>query len=365
MYNVNKAMKRTIKIGNRSIGEGHPLYFIADIAANHDGVLGRALKLIELAKEAGADAAKFQNFQAAKIVSKKGFESMARERSSHQAAWKKPVFEVYRDASIPFSWTASLKKKCDQVGIEYFTSPYDFESVDQVDPYVNVYKIGSGDITWPEMIEYIAKKGKPVMIAAGASTMADVSRAMKTLKKITKDIVLMQCNTNYTASLENFKYINLNVLAAFRKKFPDVVLGLSDHTPGHATVLGAITLGATVFEKHFTDDNNRTGPDHKFAMNPTSFRDMIERANELRLALGNGVKKVEENERDTVVVQRRALRYAKDLAKGHRLVRGDLSPLRPCPDNGIPPYKIQNVVGKTLKKDVRSDDLVTTGDFKG
>src|SRR3989339_1093935 len=120
---------KTITVGKRKIGEGENLYFIADIAANHDGDLQRALKLIELAKEAGADAAKFQNFVARKIVSRNGFESLGGQLS-HQAKWKKPVYEVYQDASLPREWTAKLKHKCDEVGIEYFTSPYDFETVD-------------------------------------------------------------------------------------------------------------------------------------------------------------------------------------------------------------------------------------------
>ncbi len=179
-----------IKIGDRLIGEGEPPYFIADIAANHDGSLERAFKLIELAKQAGADAAKFQNFQAPKIVSRKGFESLGKQLS-HQAKWKKTVFEVYQDASIPFKWIAKLKEKCDEVGIEYFTSPYDFESVDMVDSYVNIYKIGSGDITWPGILEYIAKKDKPVMLATGASTMEDVKRGIKVLSPFTKYIVLI------------------------------------------------------------------------------------------------------------------------------------------------------------------------------
>src|SRR5687767_960686 len=126
-------------IGDRTVGPNHRPYFIADIGANHDGSLDRAFKLIELAKLAGADAAKFQNFQASKIVSRFGFENL-RSRLSHQSKWKKSVYEIYEDASIKKDWTIRLKEKCDEVGIEYFTSPYDFESVDDVNPFVNVYK---------------------------------------------------------------------------------------------------------------------------------------------------------------------------------------------------------------------------------
>jgi sialic acid synthase SpsE len=352
---------KQFQIGNHWVGEGKPLYFIADIAANHDGDLDRAYKLIELAKESGAHAAKFQNFKAAKIVSRHGFEKMGKQ-VSHQANWKKSVYEVYESASISYDWTAKLKAKCDEVGIEYFTSPYDFESVDHVDPFVKVYKIGSGDITWPEMIRYIASKKKPVLIATGASTQEDVERAMKTLQASTKQIVLMQCNTNYTASSENFKYINLNVLKDYATRYPDVILGLSDHTSGHATIVASVALGARVFEKHFTDDNNRNGPDHKFAMNPKAWQEMVVTANEAYLALGDGVKRIEENEKETAIVQRRALRFSQNLQAGHVLKADDLFPLRPIPQDALPPYEISHLVGKKLIKDVQADDYIRKED---
>jgi N-acetylneuraminate synthase len=348
---------QNIKIGERTIGDGKPLYFIADIGANHDGDLDRAYTLIELAKQAGADAAKFQNFQAAKIVSKKGFESLGGQLS-HQSSWKKSVYETYQDASVPSEWTDKLKTKCQEVGIEYFTSPYDYEAVDLADAYVNVYKIGSGDITWLDIIEHIAKKGKPVILATGASTMEDVERAMDAIRKYTDQIVLMQCNTNYTADPENFRFINLNVLKSFREKYPDVILGLSDHTPGHATVLGAIALGARVFEKHFTDDNSREGPDHKFAMNPTSWKDMVDRSNELYFALGDGIKVVEGNEKESAKLQRRAIRAKYDLEVGHMLSLSDLEFLRPITEEGLPPYRANEIIGKKIERPVKQGEEI-------
>jgi sialic acid synthase SpsE len=352
-----------ITIGKRNFDQKGPLYFIADIGANHDGDLDRALRLIELAKEAGADAAKFQNFKAEKIVSKSGFSNMG-GKLSHQANWKKPVFEIYQDASISQDWTPILRKKCDEVGIDYFTSAYDFDSVDHVDPYVNVFKIGSGDITWTDIIQYTAKKGKPVIVATGASSMEDVERAMQALQKETKKIVLMQCNTNYTGSADNFKYIHLNVLKAFARKYPDVILGLSDHTTGHATVLGAITLGATFIEKHFTDDNSRSGPDHAFAMNPQTWRDMVDRSNELFLALGTEEKKIEDNEKQTVLVQQRGLRYTKDLKAGHIITEADLFPLRPYQADGLYPYEKGKIIGKKLIQDVTEDQYTSLKDLQ-
>lgn len=346
------------KIGNKKLGSAHPTYFIADVAANHDGDLERAKALIYLSKEAGADAAKFQNFQAAKIVSRHGFETL-QGKLSHQAKWKKSVFEVYQDASINPDWTPILKETCDKAGIEYFTSPYDFESIDKVDPYVQVYKIGSGDITWPEILDYIAQKGKPVLLAAGASDLDDVERAVKRLRKYCNHLVLMQCNTNYTGSTENFRYVNLNVLKLFAKLYPDLVLGFSDHTPGHSAVLGAVALGARVIEKHFTDDNDRIGPDHPFAMNPRTWREMVERTRELEAALGDGVKRIEENETQSAVIQRRGLRATRALTPGMVLKHTDLEPLRPIPAEGVPPYCLEELVGKELEVGLAVGEHIT------
>ena len=347
-----------MKIGNSIIGGNKELYFIADIGANHDGDINRAFELIKLAKESGADAAKFQNFQASKIVSKYGFENLGTSLS-HQKNWKKSVFEVYEDASISKDWTKLLKEKCDEIGIDYFTSPYDFDSVDSVDPYVKVYKIGSGDITWHEIIEHICKKGKPVLLATGASKLVDVEKAMKIVQNYTDDIVLMQCNTNYTASLDNFKYVNLNVLKLYSKMYPSVTLGLSDHTAGHATVLGSIAFGARVIEKHFTDDNLREGPDHKFAMNPQSWREMVDRSYELFYSLGDGVKRIEENEKDAAIVQRRCLRATRDLQMGDIITDEDMESLRPMPVDSLAPYERDEIIGKKLVVDIQKGQHFT------
>ncbi len=335
-------------IDGRHIGEKYPTYFIADIAANHDGNLERAKELIYKAKEAGADAAKFQHFRAENIVSDVGFKSLG-NRQSHQASWHKSVVEVYRDASVSTDWTEALKATCDKVDITFFTSPYDFNLVDHIDPFVPAYKIGSGDITWIEMIERIASKQKPYILASGASTTDDVVRAVNAALVINPQLALLQCNTNYTGNIENLRYVQLNVLKTYRSMYPSMILGLSDHTPGHATVLGAVALGARIIEKHFTDDSRRIGPDHKFSMDPMSWRDMVDRTRELEAALGSGLKKIEDNELQTVILQRRALRLVCDLPAGHLLTREDLTVLRPAPVGSLLPYEIGEVLGRTLR----------------
>lgn len=350
-----------LHIRDRTIGPGSPTYFIADIAANHDGSLDRAVRLIHLAAQAGAEAVKFQNFRAPHIVSEQGFAAMPQQ--SHQAAWKKSVFQVYREASLPWEWTQQLLQTCREAHVHYLSAPYDLEAVDFLEPYLDAYKIGSGDITWIEEIEAIARKQKPILLATGASDNADVTRAVDAILPINPQLLLMQCNTNYTGDAENFRYVNLRVLATYAEQFPDLVLGLSDHTPGHTTVLGAVTLGACAIEKHFTDDRTREGPDHGFALDPDSWREMVDRTRELEHALGDGIKRVEPNEQQTVLIQRRCLRAARDLPKGSILGRADVEPLRPSQRDGIFPYQTETVLGRVLLRDVARGDALRLSDF--
>lgn len=348
MSNVGKNPVFLI-IAGRKIGLSYPTYFIADIAANHDGSVARAKRLMFLAKKAGADAAKFQHFIAEKIVSDYGFASL-RRKISHQAKWKKSVFKIYREASVPWEWTPQLADYARKIRIDFFSAPYDLGAIDMLDSYVPAYKIGSGDINWLESLEKIAKKKKPILLATGAATIRDVEYAVKHILKFNKKLCLMQCNTNYTGNLDNFKYINLNVLKTYAKKFPRLVLGLSDHTPGHATVLGAVALGARVIEKHFTDDRSRIGPDHIFSLDPSSWREMVDRVRELEQAMGDGTKWIEENEKETVIIQRRCCRAARDLKSGKILERYDIDILRPARPGSFRPDELNKIIGKRLRK---------------
>ena len=347
-----------MKIGNRELGPQSPTYFIADVAANHDGVLDKALELMTLAKDAGADAAKFQHFRADHIVSDKGFRELGTQQS-HQSSWSKSVYEVYRDASLPWEWTKPLADHAQSIGIDFFTSPYDLEAIDFVDEFVPAYKVGSGDITWLEAIDHMASKGKPILLATGASTLEEVQRAVATVARHGVPYSVMQCNTNYTGVVENLHHIHLNVLNTYREEFPEAILGLSDHTHGDVTVLGAVAMGARVVEKHFTDDVTHEGPDHHFSMTPATWSDMVERTRELEAALGSGDKVIADNEQETVVIQRRGLRFARDMSAGEVIQASDLVALRPATPGIITPDAVDSVVGKTLRDDVVFHDIVT------
>ena len=351
------------KINRKKIGLNYPTYFIADIAANHDGNFQKAIDLINLAKENGADAAKFQHFNADTIVSKQTFESM-NSKISHQKSWKKSVYEVYKDASLKLEWTEKLKKACDKINLDFFTAPYSIDLINFVNKYICAYKIGSGDISFIEAVRLMAKKKKPIILATGASSQLDVNRAVKEIKKYNKKICIMQCNTNYTADKNNLKYINLNVLKTYKKKYPFAVMGLSDHTHGCSSVLGAVTLGARMVEKHFTISNKYKGPDHKFSMNPFTWKDMVERTRELEMTLGTEKKKIEYNEKKSFIVQRRSVHTLKNIPRDQRIKKNDLICLRPYLKNSIHPYEIGKIIGKKVKKNFKKGEIIFWKDLK-
>lgn len=337
---------KNIKISKSIIGINKPTYFIADIAANHDGEINKAIDLIYSCAEAGANAAKFQHFAAETIVSDRGFRELNSKYLSHQKKWQKSVFEVYKEASINIDWTEKLKEACEKAKIDFLSTPYSYELADYLEKFIPAYKIGSGDLNWSDYICYVAKKKKPVLIATGASTMNEIKKLLKRLLKINSKIILMQCNTNYTGDDNNLDFINLNVLKNFKKHFPKVILGLSDHTFGHASVLGAISMGARVIEKHYTLDNNLEGPDHYFSMNQKTWKEMILRARELERCLGKVVKEVEKNEKDTVIIQRRSVHAKKNIPKNKKITNSDLTILRPAPKNSFQPNELKKLIGK-------------------
>ena len=352
-----------IDINGRLIGENYQTYFIADIAANHDGDLERAKLLIDLAKESGADAVKFQHHDCQKYVSDQGFKSLG-SKQSHQASWKKSIYQIYKDAEVPLTWTKVLYDYCRLVGIDFFSTPYDLDMVDHLDPYVPAYKIGSGDINWFAMLDKIASKGKPVIFSTGAATIGEVQDAVEILSAKNKDLVILQCNTNYTGLEGNFDHIHLNVLKTYQRMYPDLVTGLSDHTPGDVTVLGAVALGARVVEKHFTDDTTRDGPDHPFSMDPTTWRVMANRVRILERSLGSTQKFVQDNESETIILQRRAIRLADSVATGETINIENLRFQRPCLEDALSINDVEKILGKKSRRFLLAGEHIKISDVE-
>ena len=337
---------KEIKIGNEIIGDTHPTYFIAEIGANFDGSIEKAKHLIDAAKKAGADCAKFQTFSTPRIVSEGGFSHM--QLKGVHGSWGRTVSEVFKDAEFPVAWHKEIADYCKVVGIDFSTSPYFKEAVDLcVDLDVPFIKIGSGDITWLEMLDYIARKGKPVMLATGDATMSEIDEAVRTIEATgNKDLVLMQCITNYPSKIES---ANVNVLKTYQSAF-DVLTGYSDHAPGHVVALASVVIGGRVIEKHFTLNKTDKGPDHPHSMEPQEFRFMVDSIREVERAMGSTRKEVVAEEGETVYVQRRCLYAKQDLKKGHIMTSEDIDILRPA--LGIPPKFKPMIIGKECKEDI-------------
>ncbi len=347
----------SFKIGKQKVGGDAPTYFIAEIGANFDGSLEKAKEYARLAKKIGADCAKIQSFKAHKIVSREGFASM--KLKGVHGSWNRPVDEVFKEVEFARSWHKDFFEYCRKIGITPSTAAYDFEAVDLVDTLgIEFYKIGSGDITWLEMVEYIAKKGKPIFLATGASTLAEVDEAVRTIEKTgNKSLVLMQCITNYPSAFES---ANIKVLNTYREAF-GAILGYSDHTPDDVVALGAVALGAKVIEKHLTLDRTLSGPDHPHSMEPDEFERMIVRTRQLEAALGSGRKEVVAEESETVIVQRRGLTAARKIVAGAILKKSDIVELRPA--LGIYPKYKSVVIGRRVNKTLMVDTPIRWEDL--
>ncbi|MCX6723532.1 MAG: N-acetylneuraminate synthase family protein [Candidatus Staskawiczbacteria bacterium] len=353
-----KKFPQEIKIGPRLVGPNYPAYIIADIGANFDGNLNKAKELALAVKETGADMVKIQSFQSSKIVSGYGFSTM--KLKGVHGSWSKPIEQIFKEAEFPREWHQELFDYCKKIGIDFSSSPYDFEAVDLLDEIgVDVFKIGSGDITWLEMLEYIAKKNKPMILATGASTLAEVDEAIKVIEATgNNQLMLLQCITNYPSKIES---ANINVLKTYQTAY-NIITGYSDHSPGDTVVLGAVALGAKVIEKHFTLNKKDAGPDHPHSMEPKEFKEMVERIHLLEKALGTTRKEVVEEESETVIVQRRSLYIKNSLLAGNIIKKEDIIELRPA--LGILPKFKNEIIGKKTKNNLVAGQPIKWADIE-
>lgn len=345
---------KKIKIKERWVGNEEPVYIIAEIGSNFDGSIERAKMLIDLAKDCGADAVKFQCFTTDKIISREGFAGL---KKGFQSKWKRPVYEIYKSAVFPRQWHNELFNHANRKKLHFLSTPYDIEAVDILDELgVPVFKIGSGDITWYEILRHIAKKEKPIILATGASTIAEIDEALRVIRSEgNEEIILLQCVTNYPS---HFEYANIRAMEAMGKMF-GLLTGYSDHTLGTVVSLGAVALGASVIEKHFTDDKSRKGPDHPFAMDWKEFKEMVNQIRTLEKALGFSVKSLYEEEKETVILQRRCLRAAKDIPKGSKITAEMVVALRPLAEDSLDPKYKEIIIGREAKMDFKKGDPFT------
>ena len=352
-----KAFPKQIKIGNKMVGHGHPTYLIAEIGANFDKSLEKAKLLCKAAKDSGADCAKFQTFSTPKILSEVGFSKM--KLQGIHGSWGRTVSEVFKDAEFPREWHHEVRDYCIEIGIDFSTSPYDIEAVNLCEKLdVPFIKIGSGDITWLEMLEFIAIKGKPMILATGDASLAEIDEAVHTIEATgNRNLILMQCITNYPSKIDN---ANVNVLKTYQSAF-DILTGYSDHSPRPVVAMASVVLGGCVIEKHFTLNKADKGPDHPHSMTPIEFRLMTDYIREVERAMGSTRKEVVDEESETLYVQRRGLYASRFIPSGKIIEADDIVVLRPA--LGVPPKFKSIIVGKTSNEDIESGSPIYWENF--
>lgn len=278
-------MKKRVKIGKRLVGDGEPCFIIAEAGSNHNGKISLAKKLIDVAKEAGADAVKFQYFRAEDLYPQKS----SQVEYLRKLGISKPIFEIIKEMEIPFQWTVELARYCQTKKIIFFASVFSEKEVDILKPYVPAFKIASYELTHLPLIEYAAKVGKPIIISTGAASgINEIRKAVEVVKKVgNNQICLMQCTAKYPAPIES---LNALVIQTLKKEF-QIPVGLSDHSlnPFYGAA-AAMAAGANLYEKHFTISRKMKGPDHSFALEPKELKDCVALIRNTEKALGSREK---------------------------------------------------------------------------
>jgi len=341
----------TISIGNHILGNSFPCFIIAEAGVNHNGSLDIACKLIDVAADAGADAIKFQTFHADQLV------TVEAPRASYQIQNSdndESQYEMLQRLALSLNDHKELFDYCRQRNILFLSTPFDKKSVDLLDELgVPAFKIPSGEITNHTFLEYIARKGKPLVISTGMSTLGEVDQAIETVESAgNRSFVLLHCVSNYPAEVAD---VNLRAMHTMQAAFGKPV-GYSDHTLGIEVSLAAVALGAIVVEKHFTLDRSMSGPDHKASLEPNELVAMIQGIRKVESALGNGRKRPAASEANTASVARKSLVAGVDLAAG-TLLTGEMIETK-RPGTGLPPIMHPYLIGRILKQDVKAGTLL-------
>ncbi len=343
---------REISIAGRKIGPGWPCFIIAEAGVNHNGDVELAKRMIEIAARSGADAVKFQTFKADQLVTpyapKAEYQKQTTESGESQ-------LEMLRRLELSAEAHRELMDYCRQRDILFMSSPFDEESADFLAGLsVEVFKIPSGEITNLPFLERMARKGKPMIVSTGMSSLTEVETAVDTIRKAgNRDLVLLHCVSNYPADPRD---ANLRAMHTMTAKF-DVPVGYSDHTPGIEVALAAVALGACVIEKHFTLDRTSRGPDHQASLEADALVTLITGIRTVEAALGHGCKEPVDSERQTAAVARKSLVAARDIPVGSTLTEELIAIKRP--GTGLPPSMLAQVVGRVAKRSIPTGMLLT------
>ncbi len=332
------------------------VFIIAEAGVNHNGDINLAYKLIDVAKEAGADAVKFQTFKTEKVISK--YAPMV-EYQRRNLGKDIPQHEMVKKLELSFDDFEKLKEYADEKGIIFLSSPFDHESIDFLEDLVPYYKVPSGEIINYPYLKHIASKEKPIIMSTGMATLGEVERAIDTIKSVNPrvEIYLLHCTTNYPTPFEE---VNLRAMLTLKEAFK-LPVGYSDHTLGIEVPVAAVALGAVVIEKHFTLDKNLPGPDHKASLEPDELKAMVQAIRNIEKALGNGIKKPNKSEIKIMKAARKKLVALRDISVGEILKESDVE-IKRAPD-GLDPKYLDIVIGKKLLKPVKKDEPITWEHF--
>jgi len=343
-------MRKTILIGKKIIGEQYPCFVIAEAGVNHNGDITLAKQLVDVAKKAGADAVKFQTFKAEGVVTTNAaIASYARKNLGRTLTQQ----EMIKRLELSYDEFKTLKKYCDTKRILFLSTPHSFDAIDFLTPLVPAYKFGSGDLTNFPALRYAAKKHKPMLLGTGMATLDEVRAAVRVVRKTgNNQIVALHCTTNYPCPLTE---VNLRAMLTMRHTL-NCLVGYSDHTMGITVPIMAATLGAVVIEKHFTLDKTLTGPDHKASLEPQELTKMITAIRNVEIILGSYAKRPTASEKNIMKTVRKSIIAKKDIPKGSFL-RKDMIYIK-RPGMGLPPAKLENILGKKTKRVIKKDELI-------
>lgn len=340
-----------VKIGERSVGTGYETFIIAELSANHNQNFDLAVKTIEAIKESGADAVKIQTYKPETLTLDCNNDMFQRKTG----LWKGySLFDVYKKAYTPWEWHADLKKIADELGLIFFSSPFDKEAVDLLENLdVPAYKVASLEITDIRLIEYIASKGKPIIFSTGIARLRDIEEAIDACRRMSnRQIALLKCTTAYPTPFEE---INLRTIPNMKEVF-DTVVGISDHTLGFEIAVAAVTLGASIVEKHFVLDRKLQTPDSSFSMEPKEFKKMVSSIRNVEKALGSITYELSKSSMDSRQLAR-SLFISKDVKSGEFLTMENVKSIRP--GNGLHPRYLKKILGSRVVKDIKAGTPLT------
>ncbi len=350
-------MVKNFFIADRRIGEGHPCFLIAEAGVNHNGNVDLALRLIDAAKDAGADAVKFQTFKTEKVISRQA--PMADYQKTNTGRTE-TQFDMVKRLELSQEVFRTLKQHCDRKGVLFLSTPFDAESADFLEGLrVPAFKIPSGEITNHPFLAHLARKGLPLVVSTGMSTLVEVEAAFHTMKKSgATEAAFLHCVSSYPAPPED---VNLRAMRTLKEKL-GVPVGYSDHTEGIEIPLAAVALGASIIEKHFTLDRTLPGPDHRASLEPRELTAMVAGIRKIEQSLGTAEKRPAPCETNTRDVARRSLVAAAAIRAGTRVTETMIDMKRP--GTGLGPEKFELVLGRKALRDITEGAILSLEMFE-